>query len=154
MTENSSAPVSCPGPKKISNSPESDLLKPKTEASPSSRPDLTVEAVIHLLAEMWPKAFAVHEARRKPLKVGIHTEIMEALAEAITAAELSKALGCYTHNVGYLRSMKAGAERIGLDGKPAGAVDREQAWHAAVCWAEIARKKRQAKLDRGRKFLT
>jgi sRNA-binding protein len=73
---------------------------------------------------------------------------------AITAAELSKALACYTHNEVYLRSMKAGADRFDLDGKLAGAVDREQAWHAAVCWAGIARKKSQAKLDRGRKFLT
>jgi ProQ/FINO family len=65
-----------------------DLPKTPDTASPIKKksPDATVEAVILLLAERWPAAFKVHEGRRKPLKVGIHLDVMAAIDGAVTAA--------------------------------------------------------------------
>jgi sRNA-binding protein len=67
---------------------------------------------------------AVYQARRRPLKVGIHEDIVAALGDAIEPRELKAALAYYTRNVAYLRHMLHGAWRIDLAGNPAGEVSR------------------------------
>jgi sRNA-binding protein len=62
-----------------------------------------VTAVIALLAETFPKCFAIYEGRRR----------------AITPAELHKALGVYCSNPAYLEHTRTGAWRLDLDGNPA-----------------------------------
>jgi sRNA-binding protein len=111
-----------------------DLPKTPDVASPTKkkRPDATVGAVIALLAERWPATFAVHEFRRKPLKVGIFGDVVAAIDGAVTRAELGKALGCYTANPIYMSKLRAGVARIGLDGQPAGEVTTEQADYAKI----------------------
>jgi sRNA-binding protein len=84
-------------------------------------------AVIELLAETFPRCFVVHEARRRPLKIGIHQDILAALDGAVTARELSLALSIYCGNKVYKRRLRPGAVRIGLDGEPAGIVTADQA---------------------------
>jgi ProP effector len=86
--------------------------------------------IITILAEWFPQAFVVYEARRRPLKVGIHHDILARTGGAIEPRELSRALSLYTANTSYLqRSTRPGAIRIDLDGQPAGEVTREQAAH-------------------------
>jgi hypothetical protein len=82
------------------------------------QPDQTIAAVLELLAETWPKCFSIYEARRQPLKVGVHHDILAALDGAVTAAELSRALRVYTGNKVYRSRVRPGAMRIGLDGEP------------------------------------
>ena len=41
-----------------------------------SKKQADARAAIALLAERFPKAFAVHEAKRRPLKIGIDTDII------------------------------------------------------------------------------
>ena len=53
------------------------------------QPDQTIAAVLELLAETWPKCFSIYEARRQPLKVGVHHDILAALEKAATAASNS-----------------------------------------------------------------
>ena len=89
--------------------------------------DPAIFAVIELLAEAFPKCFAIFEQRRKPLKVGIHTDILAALDGVITPEELSRALGIYAANKWYRESLVAGATRIDLNGQAAGVVTPEQA---------------------------
>ena len=89
--------------------------------------DPTAWAVIDLLIELFPKAFARHEARRRPLKIGIHNDLLRILDGAVTAAELSTALRCYTANKVYRGRLRAGATRIDLAGEPAGTVSPEHA---------------------------
>ena len=86
------------------------------------------EVVIALLAEAYPKTFALRECRRRPLPIGIRTELQVALAGAVESRELGRALRHYTTNRAYLRGLLVGAWRIGLDGRPVGAVtmDEEQ----------------------------
>jgi ProP effector len=95
--------------------------------------------IIEILAEWFPAASSVYEARRRPLKVGIHLDILERTAGAIEPKELSRALRFYTGNPAYLqRSTRPGAVRIDLDGQPAGEVTREQA--ACIRGRLLARK--------------
>ena len=124
-----------PEARKIASA-ESRRNLPKTPdtSSPIKKksPDATVEAVIALLSERWPATFAVHESRRKPLKVGIFGDVMAAIDGAVTRAELGKSLGCYTANPVYLAKLREGAKRVGLDGQPAGEVTTEQADYAKI----------------------
>jgi ProP effector len=101
----------------------------------------TVAAVIALLAERWPRCFWVWEARRRPLKLGIHKEIQAALDGAITQTELHKALGVYCSNRAYLEHTLTGAWRLDLDGKPAGTVTADEEAHAKATLAGIRAKK-------------
>jgi sRNA-binding protein len=86
-------------------------------ASAKQRPDPEIAACIQLLTEIFPKCFVVYEGRRRPLKVGIHNDIITALAGAVTAAELGRALSVYTHNKVYRSRLRAGAIRIDLSGE-------------------------------------
>jgi ProP effector len=92
--------------------------------------------VIRKLAALFPKCFFEHSSDRLPLKVGIGHEL-EALELQIDPQELSYVLGWYTGSTGYLRAMKVGAARVGLNGTPAGVVSEADARHAAH---EIARR--------------
>jgi len=98
-----------------------------------------------LLAERFPRGFAIYEARRRPLKIGIHADITAALGGAITWRELRNALCSYIRNRGYLLSLRAGAERIDLYGNVAGVVTADEADHArAVLMRRRAKKAARA----------
>ena len=88
--------------------------------------DKNIAAVLELLAEKWPAAFSIYENRRRPLKIGIHLDILAALDGAISAPELSVALRVYVLNRVYRSRLVAGAVRVGLAGKSAGIVTAEQ----------------------------
>jgi len=122
-------PGSDPGPKEKSEA-TSQSSKTKVTKSPAARHDLTVEAVILLLQERWPHCFSIRERNRRPLKVGIFADILKELDGAVTRVELAKAIGCYVGNRAYLKKIKIGADRVGLDGTPAGKVAESEELHA------------------------
>jgi ProP effector len=82
-----------------------------------------IAAVIELLCDRFPQTFNRNAPR--PLKVGLHIDLLAALGDAVQPRDLKSALGAYTGNARYLRALTAGAPRIGLDGKPAGTVTPE-----------------------------
>jgi ProP effector len=88
------------------------------------------QSTIAVLADLFPKCFAVFEQRRKPLKLGIHHDIMAALNGAITPRECANAMRRYCGNVGYLAACVEGALRIGLNGEAAGTVSSDEADNA------------------------
>jgi ProP effector len=90
--------------------------------SKTARP-ARISAVIKLLSDQFPQTFNHRDPR--PLKIGIHADVLTALGDAVQARDLSFALRAYTSNVGYLRALSAGASRIDLHGKPAGTVTAE-----------------------------
>jgi ProP effector len=105
---------------------------PSTPKAPREDSWRTVaSAAIALLAEQFPRAFFVYEARRQPLKVGIFDDLFAKVHGAVKPHELSAALRLYTQSRGYLRNLRAGATRIGLNGEAAGAVSAEEAARAA-----------------------
>lgn len=62
-----------------------------------------LRALIELLAERFPAAFAVYEAHREPLRVGIYADLLA--TGAFNAKELGAALGYYTRSLGYQRGL-------------------------------------------------
>jgi ProP effector len=97
--------------------------------------------VIALLAETFPRCFFVYEGRRRPLKLGIHKDILAAVDGALTPLELGKALGAYCSNRVYLSHTRKGAWRLDLDGNPAGGVTADDEAHAKAILAGIRAKK-------------
>jgi sRNA-binding protein len=70
------------------------------------------EQIVVLLVERFPKCFFIYERRRRPLKIGVHKDILAVLD--IAPAELSLALRSYCKNEGYLLNSLKGASRIDL----------------------------------------
>jgi ProP effector len=77
-------------------------------------------AGIARLAELFPRTFFVYEGKRRPLKIGISNEIIT--TGAMEPSELHLALRLYCTSFGYRSGMRAGANRIDLNGEPAGEV--------------------------------
>jgi sRNA-binding protein len=124
------------------------LYQKVTSNSPTVRsPD--VLATIGRLAEKWPKAFHVFERRRKPLKIGVDTDIVAGLDGAITLPELRAAMRSYTGNLGYLLASKEGAVRVDLQGDAAGVVTATEAKWAAMRLDGLRRHKAARKAAKG-----
>jgi ProP effector len=105
---------------------------------------VTADAVICLLSERWPRAFAIYEKRRRPLKVGIHTDLAAALDGALDRRELAIGLRRYCSSRGYLLAMRAGAARIDLDGNVTGILTAEDEAHAKQ---RLARRSRSSRTE-------
>jgi ProP effector len=102
--------------------------------------------LIPILAERFPAAFAVNPRYRMPLKLGIHVDILAQLGETITPQALSDALRIYVHNPHYLKALAAGADRVDINGMPAGKVTAEQA-DAAKLRRNLIFERRKAKQE-------
>jgi ProP effector len=101
------------------------------------------------LAAAYPKAFFLDQADRRPLKLGIHHDLLGA-DMALSRTEVRQAVGWYCQSPGYLAAMVEGAVRIDLNGMPAGTVTTE-AIAAAVKAAQLSQKmreRRDAKAER------
>jgi ProP effector len=98
-------------------------------------------AVLELLCAQFPRCFLHDEARRQPLKVGIHNDVLLALGDAVTPSELARALQIYVNNRIYQSRLRPGATRIDLNGEPAGTVTAGEAAFARA--KERARKERR-----------
>ena len=79
--------------------------------------------MIKLLCEQFPQTFSRDSPR--PLKVGVHADVLGRLPGAVESRDLKSALRAYTSNRRYLRVLVAGASRVGLDGETAGIVTAE-----------------------------
>ncbi|HEV3161967.1 MAG TPA: ProQ/FINO family protein, partial [Xanthobacteraceae bacterium] len=102
--------------------------------------------IIEMLAEHWPQCFFVYQKRRKPLKLGVHCDVLAALDGAVTPRDLSAAFRHYCGNVWYLRACRPGVSRIDLEGNAVGTVTDEEAKNAAAVLAARAAK-RQNKMQ-------
>jgi ProP effector len=100
--------------------------------------------LIAVLAERFPACFAINPSYRRPLKLNIHVDILAQLDETISPQALSDALRIYVSNIKYLKALATGADRVDLNGMPAGTVTAE---HADVATAQCRQRheKREAK---------
>jgi ProP effector len=87
---------------------------------------------IELLAQRFPKCFAVTPARRRPLKVGIAADLVQRLDTALSSRLVPATLAAYTHHRRYRQQLVAGAKRLDLDGMVVGAVTIAEAQQAAA----------------------
>ena len=65
---------------------------------------------------------------------------LAALGGAIQPRDLKSALRAYTSRASYLRTLTAGAPRVGIDGEPVGAVAPDEEAVAKARLAEIAKR--------------
>src|SRR5215469_13249267 len=94
------------------------------------------------LAERFPAAFAINPRHRRPLKLGIHVDILAQLSDTIAPRDLSVALRIYVGNIGYLKALVTGADRIDLNGMPTGTVTAE---HADIAKAQYEQRREKQK---------
>ena len=97
--------------------------------------------IIAYLADKFPLCFSV-EGEAKPLKLGIFQDLSEALKddERVSKTQLRQALRQYTSNWRYLYGFKLGAQRVDLQGNPAGVLEQEHVDYAAQQLAEAKAK--------------
>lgn len=74
----------------------------------------------------YPKAF--FKAHTRPLQIGIHEALIA--AEPWSARLIRRTLACYVNLPRYMKSVRSGAQRVDLQGMPAGQVTEEEAQHA------------------------
>lgn len=91
----------------------------------------TSKEVIAYLAEQFPACFTL-EGDARPLKIGIFEDLAARLAddENVSKTRIRSALRLYTSSWRYLRSVKAGIQRVDLDGADAGLVESDHESHA------------------------
>ncbi|GAA5217822.1 RNA chaperone ProQ [Corallincola platygyrae] len=108
-----------------------------------------IENTLKLLTETFPACFSA-SGEAKPLKIGIFKDLAERFAENedVSKTQLRVALRRYTSGWRYLESVKAGVERVDLDGAPAGTVSEEHADHAAQQVAESKQRAAERKKQR------
>lgn len=81
------------------------------------------EPTLALLRELFPQTFFIDEKAIKPLKVGIHKDLFDALEGKITRMSIRGALALYTQSPAYKPCIQPGAERIDLEGKVCGVIE-------------------------------
>ncbi|NVE92072.1 ProQ/FINO family protein [Vreelandella titanicae] len=105
--------------------------KPEEKGESSATAETVKAPSPHALLNQWyeryPKAF--FKGHTKPLKVGIHQQLAE--REEWPNKLIRRALANYVNLPRYIKAVREGAERVDLDGQPAGKVDKEAARHAA-----------------------
>jgi len=105
------------------------------------------KATIARLAQLYPACFYAARRQRRPLKIGIRRDLA-ALNLGIGRRELDSALAWYVNGIGYLQSLRVGADRIGLDGAPGGVVSGADEAHAREKLAALgARRARDAEAN-------
>ncbi|HAS16176.1 MULTISPECIES: RNA chaperone ProQ [Idiomarina] len=87
--------------------------------------------VIAYLTEQFPECFSI-KGDAKPLKIGIFEDLAKRLEndDKVSKTRLRTALRHYTNSWRYLHSIKAGSQRVDLDGKSVEAVTEEHQQHA------------------------
>jgi sRNA-binding protein len=114
--------------------------------------------LLGLWLELFPRCFT--RFRRRPLKIGIHNDIIDRVGE-LGAVELKSAMRCYCGQRVYLMACTEGATRIDLDGNAAGIVTAEEAAHAKAAldrltqkaFARAFAKRRQAREERSARLV-
>ena len=98
-------------------------------------------AILAYLYETFPLCF-IAEGETKPLKIGLFQDLAERLADdsKVSKTQLRIALRRYTSSWRYLKCVKAGAQRIDLDGNECGELEQEHVDHAAATLKESQEK--------------
>src|SRR5271166_934374 len=88
--------------------------------------------MLPILVKTFPRVFFPSGRACRPLRVGIFEDLDAALPAEIDRARLKAFLGLYTGQPRYLRELKPGVVRIGLNGRTAGRVSLKEAASAAA----------------------
>ncbi|BCB08518.1 hypothetical protein HHSLTHF2_24080 [Vreelandella venusta] len=119
------APVAEPSAADVK--PSGSQVISETGAAETAPQPPSPQALLNQWYKRYPHAFFT--GHTKPLKVGIHQDLAQ--REPWSGRLIRRALANYVNLPRYVKSMREGAERIDLDGNPAGKVDKEAARHAS-----------------------
>lgn len=97
------------------------------------------QAALQLLCDAYPEVF--NRENMRPLKIGIQEDLIA--DEKLAKNKIKRALASYVRSPYYFRSLKEGADRIGLDGQASGAVTESEAEHAKLQLKEINKLRQQ-----------
>ncbi|MCY1337091.1 RNA chaperone ProQ [compost metagenome] len=128
--------------------------KPKRAEGPKQRrePVSPEVEIIWRLQKHFPLAFPRNPAPKVPLKQGIFDDAQQHLdALGVTAEQLKQAIGAWCQGGRYWACLVENAERVDLQGQPAGQVTAAQAVYAKKLASRRARERgqeRRAKLPR------
>lgn len=88
-------------------------------------------AILAYLYETFPLCF-IAKGETKPLKIGLFQDLAERLSDdsKVSKTQLRIALRRYTSSWRYLKSIKAGVQRVDLDGQDCGELQQEHIEHA------------------------
>jgi sRNA-binding protein len=75
------------------------------------------QRMLAFLRDAFPKAFPPEGHRPKPLKIGIHLDILERTKGTISERRLARALRHHVSDEAYLDAGKRGEPRVDLDGR-------------------------------------
>lgn len=112
-------------------------------------------AILAYLYETFPLCF-IAEGETKPLKIGLFQDLAERLADdsKVSKTKLRVALRRYTSSWRYLKCLKAGAQRVDLDGVSCGELEQQHIEHAEKTLKDSqakAKAKRIAKIAAAKK---
>jgi sRNA-binding protein len=105
-------------------------------AAPPAAATLSPAAVAALLAQHFPALFGA--GRALPIKLRIQADIQARAPGLVNKKSLSVFLHRYTTSTAYLKALATQAQRIDLDGAPAGDIE---ALHRDAALAEVERRK-------------
>jgi ProP effector len=109
---------------------ENKELSCNEQGEPSSSTSLSPEALVLAFQKLWPQCFAIYEMRRRPLKLGIHIDLICSSLHDFDNDQIKIGLRFYVSNSEYLKKVKVGADRIDLNGETAGRVTLDEQHHA------------------------
>ncbi|WP_018987038.1 ProQ/FinO family protein [Methylophilus methylotrophus] len=97
----------------------------------STNPVDPVVLIIGKLQRLYPKAFPKNPSPKVPLKIGILEDLQLRSEEiGISNEDLQLAIKTWCKSSRYWQACKEGADRLDLDGNPAGVVEATGAAHA------------------------
>ncbi len=89
-------------------------------------PGLGNADLLTLLAVRYPSTFFLAGKDRRPLKLGIHHDLLALTPRPVGRKKLSEFLAWYTNRFDYLVALRAGATRLDLAGEPVGNVTADE----------------------------
>ena len=116
-----------------------DAATEVTKSKSKSKNRAANQAALQLICETYPEVFNRDNVR--PLKIGIQEELIA--DEKLAKNQIKRALASYVRSPYYFRSLKEGADRIGLDGQPSGTVSESEAEHAKQQLKEVNKRRQQ-----------
>ncbi|WP_456267911.1 ProQ/FinO family protein [Kushneria sp. AK178] len=128
------------------STPDEDTVSDTSEAAASGpvREEISPQALLKQWYRRYPNTF--FERHTRPLAIGIH----EALAarEPFSEKLIRRALAGYVNLPRYLKSVRANAARIDLEGQEAGRVEEEDARHAQEQLKRLQERQQQREAEK------
>lgn len=117
------------------------IAQPSTTQS-SDAPTTSAQPSPQALLKQWYRRYpdTFFKGHTRPLKIGIHIELLE--NEQWDDKLVRRALAGYVHLPRYLKAVRAGTQRVDLEGQSVGAVTEDEALHARQQLDELTRQQK------------